>query len=162
MALTKEQPHKRRAPCALGQRTEGSQAGALPVYRRQPFAAFCSASVSLNVTATCVYAWILLVPSVAATKRHLRTASVAAWSRRGKPLLWVTWTLDARPLVSTSTFSRTVPCSPARREAGGYVGSTRFAVLRSCAGAPSSCEPLIAFADAGTGTSLGGVTASSN
>src|SRR6185503_20976299 len=96
------------------------QAGALPVKPlHQDFAAAFSASVSLNVAATCVYAWILLVPSVAATKRHLRTASMAASSSRVKPLLCVTCTFDARPLVSTSTFSRTVPCSPARREAGG-------------------------------------------
>jgi hypothetical protein len=51
MVLTKEEP-----PAASVSNQGAPQAGALPVDRRRYYfdAAFCSASVSLNVTATCV------------------------------------------------------------------------------------------------------------
>lgn len=44
------------------------------------------AFVNLNVIDTCVHAVMAVEPLVAAAKRHLRTASIAAWSSRAKPL----------------------------------------------------------------------------
>ena len=58
-------------------------------------------------------------PRFAGTNRHLRTALIAASSRRFEPLVRCKLTLLARPAADTLTMSNAVPSSPRRFEIRG-------------------------------------------
>jgi hypothetical protein len=56
---------------------------------------------------------------LAGAKRHLLTASTAAWSSAAWPLVSRTSTEVGSPFAATRTRSATVPSQPALRAAGG-------------------------------------------
>src|SRR5688572_10449452 len=98
-------------------------------------------------------------PRLAGTKRQRRTVSRAALSSRGCPLESRICTSSAPPDALTSTRRSTRPCSPARRERGGYAGGGLFryaalntgAVTGTSGGGAGGAEATI-----GSGSGAGG------